>query len=130
VRSCLVLCYSRNSPHFLQHEVPFLHSLEPATCPYLPDQSSIPLLKDHFGINIPSVPVSSKFSLSFMFPHQTLHAPHLSPISAICSTQLILLYLITKVLVSSTEQSYSLCSLLHSPLPHTLGPIFPLAPYS
>ena len=79
---------------------------------YLP---SIPLLKYHFGINLPSVPMSSKCSLSFMFPHQNPACT--SPLSAaIYSTQLILLYFITKFLVSSTDHKAPHCAVFATPL--------------
>jgi hypothetical protein len=85
---------------------------------YLP---SIPLLKYHFGIILPSVPVSSKRSLSFMFPHQNPSC--ICPLSAIYSTQLILLYFITRFLVSITDHKAPHCAVFPTLLlPHILGP--------
>ena len=43
----------------------------------------------------PSAPRSFKWSVSFRFPHQNLHALLFSPIRATCTANLILLYLIT-----------------------------------
>lgn len=84
---------------------------------YLP---SIPLLKYHFGIILPSVPMSSKCSLSSMFPHQNPACT--SPLPAIYSTQLIL-HFITKYLVSSTDHEVPHCAFFVTPLlPRTLSP--------
>jgi len=115
----------------MQHAVSFLHSLETATCPYLPDQSTnclpshcwkiILVLSSHLCLCLPSI------LFPLRFPTKTLHAPP----PHVCSTQLILLYLITKFLVSSTEHKASHCAVFSTPLlPITLRPIFPAAPYS
>ena len=56
--------------------VPILNQMNPA------HSSTTHVLKIHFNIILPSVPTSSKWSLSFGFPHQNLYAPLLSPIRA------------------------------------------------
>jgi len=112
----------------MECEVLFLHSLEPATCPYPePHQSTTCLpshcwkinlvLSFHLCMCLPSV------LFLLCFPTKTLHASLLSPISALCSTQLILLYLITKFLVSSTDHKAPHCAVFSTPLlSRTLGP--------
>ena len=52
-------------------------------------------------IFVPSVRRSSKLPLSLRFPHQTLHAPLVSPIRATCLACLILLDLITQIIFAS-----------------------------
>ena len=71
------------------------------------------------------MPGSSKWSLSFTFPHQNpVHASPL-PIRATCPTQLISLNLITRTILGENYKAFSstLCSFLHSPVTSSLlGP--------
>ena len=70
-------------PHCMEHEGSILHSKAPATCP-CPDEyqfSPCPqshFLKIHFNIILPSMPRSSKWSLSLRLPHQ--NPVHTSPL--------------------------------------------------
>jgi len=74
-------------------------------------------VKKHFNIILPSVPRSSRWSLSLRFPHKTLYAPLLLPIHATWPAHLIL-HLITHITSDEEYRSLhsSLCSLLHSPV--------------
>ena len=97
------------------------HSYISATCPYpeLAWSSPCPtshFLKIHLNIILPSMPGSSKWSLSLRFPHQTLYMPLLSSIHATCPIHLILLDLITQTIQGEEYRllSSSLCSFLYS----------------
>ena len=96
------------------------HLQVPATCLYTEAAWSSPyphilLLKIHLNIILPSVPGSSKLSLSLRFPHQILYTPLFSHINAICPGHLILLDLITPTLLGEEyKSSHSLRSFYHS----------------
>ena len=70
-------------------------------------------LKIHLNIILPSTPGSSKWSLSFMFPHQ--NSVYTSPLRATCPSHLILLDLIIRTLLGDEYRSVSssLCSFIH-----------------
>jgi len=56
------------------------HSQEPTTCQYLEVINTVHALPPHslkiyFTVILPSIPKSSKWSLSFRFPTKTLCAP-------------------------------------------------------
>ena len=73
-------------------------------------------LKIHLNIIPPSMPRSSKCSLSLRFPIKTLYKPLLSPIRATCPDYLILLNLTTRTIFGEQYKtlSSSLCNFLHS----------------
>ena len=109
-----------------------------ATCPSPePDQSSpcppSHFLKIHLNNTLPSMPGSSKWSLSFRFPHQksVYTSPH--PIMCYMPAYLILLGLITQIIFGEgySSLSSSLRTFMHSSgsLSH-VGPIFSSAPHS
>ena len=93
------------------------HSQEPALFWASSIQPMPPshFLKIHFNIIFPSMPGSSKWSLSFRFPHKTLSAP-LLPIHATCPAHFILLNHLKIFGEAYRSLSFSLCSLLHSPI--------------
>ena len=104
----------------------------PATCPCPdPDRSTpcsqIPLPED---IILPSMPGSSKQSLSFRFPHQTPVYTSPLPIRITCSSHLIPLDLIARTILGEKYSSRNspLCSFIYSPLTSSLlGPNIPLS---
>ena len=77
------------------------------------------LLEIHPNIIHPSTPRSPQCSLSLLFPHQEPIHPLYSLIRASCPVQLILLDFITRTILGEEYKSFSfsLCNLLHSPLP-------------
>ena len=93
------------------------HSQVPTTCPY-PKPVHIPtshFLKIHLSIMLPSMLGSSKWSLSFSFPHHNPVYASPLPICPTCPTHLILNF-ITRTILGEEYRSLSssLCSSLHS----------------
>jgi hypothetical protein len=90
------------------------HSQVHATCPYPEPDRLSPYPHIPLNIILPSMPGSSKWSLSLMFPHQNpVHASPL-PIRSTHSAHLILLDLITRIIFGEQYRSLSssLCSFL------------------
>jgi len=105
-------------PHFIKPKYTLPCPQQPATCVHpKPQQPSSCLpnnfFKIHFNIILPSMPWSSKWSLSFRFLHQN---PLLFPIHTTCPTHLIHLDLITRIVFGEQYNSWSpsLCTLLQS----------------
>jgi len=108
----------------MEHEVSFLYSLEPATCSYLPDQSTtclpshcwsiISVLSSHLCPCLPSV------LLLLCFPTKALHAP----LPCLLYIPLNSFFFISLPNFSEQYRSWSspLCSLLHSPVTSYLKP--------
>ena len=70
-----VLSYSRNSLHFMEPKGSLLHLQVVAICPSPEPDESNPcppshVLKIHIDIILPSMPGSSKWAPSLIFPHQ------------------------------------------------------------
>ena len=109
--------------HFCIHKCPPL-------VPILSHLDVVHALTAHFlnihpNIILPSMPGSSRWSLS-RFPHQNpVYTPLLSPIHATCPAYIMLLDLITQIILGEEHRSLSssLCSFLNSPVTsYLLGP--------
>ena len=93
----------------------------PATCHCPGSNKANPCPTSHFlkiHLNIappPSIPDSSKWSLSLRFPHQNPVHSFPLPIRATCPAHVTLLYLITRTIFGEQFRSLSssLCSFLH-----------------
>jgi hypothetical protein len=114
----------------MEHWCSVLHLEEPPICTYPePDQSSpclqpFHVLNIHFNIVLQSTSMSSKWSPSLRFLHQTPVITYPFSVCATCPAYLIL-NLITRVIFGQAYRpwSSSLCSLLHSPVTSPLfGP--------
>ena len=116
---------------FMEPEGSLPHLQVSATCPYPePDQSRpcpppFHFLEIHLNITLPSMPWSSKWSLSLRFTHQNPVYISPIPICDTCPAHLILLDLITWAIFGEGYISIgsSLRSFLHSPVTSSLlGP--------
>ena len=97
------------------------HSQVPATCPYPQPHQSTPCLTPHFleihlNILLPSTHGSSKWFISFRFPHQIPVYTYTLAIRATHPAHLIVLHLMTRTIWGDeyTSLSFSLCTFLHS----------------
>ena len=109
--------------HYRNHtcppHVPVLNQLDPVHAP------TSHLLNIHLNIILPSMPVSSKWSISLRFPHQ--NPVYASPLSHMCYKPIhfILFDLIARIILGEDygSLSSSLCSFLLSPVTSSfLGP--------
>jgi len=99
--------------------VPILHQLDPVHTPHSTSSIFILILSAHLRLGLPGGLFPSGF------PTKTLYTPLLSPIRTTCPAHLILLDLITRIILGEEYRSlsFSLCSLLHSPVSLSLlGP--------